>query len=1078
MAEHTWILENIAAYAAGGLETAERNRLEQHVASCPACARELQEALGVDRELLNLFAAARPGPALEDRLIAQLRSAPGRRRFGLPLRIAAGAAAVLLVGALGAGASAVIAGGELPFPGTAGKFFLAEKLEGVFQGESKPSRVYSQALDAESPPMDNNADQLAEAARQKILGSLQKEEPGETNYALDREKSSLTPDSPTPMQLPEVAESGKDRKQNGLSWGALPPPAHEPALDDSGLVPDGTGNTTQFKESARAGKPQEFYPPALRAMVEAKSRIHANVGGGLLNPTTQDEAKTANPFGNSLAPSMYNYTYRNDAPAATPTPPPVQAPPSKNAEADSRFKANNEGSSSGSSSKGKEAGQGQPGADDTHFRAGDQPTLAQEPNKTEPAKPEAKPSEPPKTPPAQEKPPAQGETKPPEATEPAPQQKVIIRSGDIEFEVQTFDPAVATVTKLVASIPGAFVDTVNSEKLPNGKVRGSVVVRVPPERLDGLVLDLRRDLGKQGELKSQRIGSQDITKQYTDLESRLRAARAMEDRLLRIIQEGKGEIKDLLAAEKELGTWRTRIEETEGELRYYRNLVALSTLNITLTEKEIQAPSALVQTERVQMGVEVEDVDKALKDALAAVAQAKGRVTKSELKQLAAGQYNAALNFEVAPDAAGPLRDRLKQIGTVARLEIDRLEQAEGGSGPPGEVKTTRHDTQFFLNLYNLVNVPPRETVNINLACVDAGAAYQAVLARVEKAAGRLVTSNLNHQRNDQTRGEVQFEVKTADADAVLADLREQGEVMHLQVTYNPDTQNVTRAKRGFNVQVWSLASVAPRETDTLQLAVRDVPAAYRSLQEAVARAKGRILNSQLNEQDRENVSAQLDFEVRRPDEPVIQTALSSAGEVYTRNVVRAADGENLVDNKVRLQVNFLNRDRIPPRETVILGLEVPDVDQASAAFTALTAENQGRVVESHVAHERSGRMTARLVLVAPQTSAAGLIEQLKGKGTLRVYQSSRNPQVPEGALATTRIEVTLSNADLIVPRDEGLWNQVRKGLSWSFTALAFSLSWVIVGLCVLLPWAVVLYLVYRIVLRFRRRPGTVPPAA
>jgi len=37
------------------------------------------------------------------------------------------------------------------------------------------------------------------------------------------------------------------------------------------------------------------------------------------------------------------------------------------------------------------------------------------------------------------------------------------------------------------------------------------VVRVPPDRLDALLLDLRKELGKAGELKGQRIGSQDIT---------------------------------------------------------------------------------------------------------------------------------------------------------------------------------------------------------------------------------------------------------------------------------------------------------------------------------------------------------------------------------------------------------------------------------------------------------------------------------------------------------------------------------------------------------------------------------------
>ena len=102
-----------------------------------------------------------------------------------------------------------------------------------------------------------------------------------------------------------------------------------------------------------------------------------------------------------------------------------------------------------------------------------------------------------------------------------------------------------------------------------------VVVRTPPEHLDTLVLDMRKELGKNGELKGQKIGSQDITKQYTDTESRLKAARAMEARLLEIIKTGKGEIKDLLVAEKELGVWRTKIEEYEGEKRYFDNQVAL-----------------------------------------------------------------------------------------------------------------------------------------------------------------------------------------------------------------------------------------------------------------------------------------------------------------------------------------------------------------------------------------------------------------------------------------------------------------------------------------------------------------------
>src|SRR5262249_38675062 len=196
----------------------------------------------------------------------------------------------------------------------------------------------------------------------------------------------------------------------------------------------------------------------------------------------------------------------------------------------------------------------------------------------------------------------------------------------------------------------------------------------------------------------------------------------------------------------------------------------------------------------------------------------KGRVSKSELKQLGAGQFNATVNFEVAPEQAGPLRDRLRQLGNMARLEIDRTQQGESGTLPKdGRLK--RGDTQFFVQLYNA-------------------------------------------------------------------------------------------------------AKMTSRETATLQVAAPDVAVAYRTLHEAVIRAKGRVLTAKLDEQDRLNVTGQLDFEVRRADEAAIQTALDMAGEVVTRNVARAAEDENSTDAKVLFRTTLLSAGRLQPRETTTLRVE------------------------------------------------------------------------------------------------------------------------------------------------------------
>jgi hypothetical protein len=661
--------------------------------------------------------------------------------------------------------------------------------------------------------------------------------------------------------------------------------------------------------------------------------------------------------------------------------------------------------------------------------------------------------------------------------EQATPRKIVIRSGEVEFEVESFDAAVATINRLVKPLAGAFIATVNSDKLANGKVRGTVVVRVPPEHLDSLLLDLRTNMGKTAELKNQRIGSQDITKQYTDLESRLKAARAMEERLLQIIKSGKGEIKDLLAVEKELGTWRTRVEEIEGELRYYANLVALSTLTITLFEKEIQAPYGIVERERVQMGIEVDDVDQAMQAAQQAVREAKGRITKAELKQHSAGQFSATLHFEVAPDAAGPLRDRFKQLGTVARLDVDRLEETEGGTGKPQDGKTKRSDTRFQVAFYNLTNVAPRETVNVNLACVDTEVVFKSLLVRVEKASGRVLSSSLNSGKSDQAQAELQFEVKAAAADTLLEDVKSAGEVIRVQVTENPDAANTTRKKRGFHVQLRAVEMVAARETDTLQVATRDVAAGYLTLQEAIVKARGRILNAQLNEQDRQNITAVLDFELRRSDEAAFRGALATVGDIYTRTVVRAPDSDNVIDSKVLWKLTLMNATQIPPRETHLFGIEVADVDQAAAMIAALVAESQGRTVNANLARERSGRVTAKLVYDVPLAKVHELIARLKASGTVRVQNESKQPDVPDSPLAIGRLDITLSNVELIVPSDEGFWPRIRGGFSTSIVALSWSLMVVIVGVCFVLPWALLIYAAYRVVVRLRGRTGPATPA-
>ncbi|HVR87717.1 MAG TPA: DUF4349 domain-containing protein [Planctomycetota bacterium] len=625
----------------------------------------------------------------------------------------------------------------------------------------------------------------------------------------------------------------------------------------------------------------------------------------------------------------------------------------------------------------------------------------------------------------------------------------IIRSGEMEFEIDSFDASVATLTKIAIEEQG-FIATVNSEKLQNGKVQGTVVVRVPPEHLDTLLLKLRA----LGDLKSQRIGSEDVTKHYLDLESRLRAARTMEERLIAIIRDGKGQIKDLLQAEKELGEWRTKIETMVGEINYYNNLIAHSTLTISLVEKEIRAPFGLLETERVEMGLEVEDVEKAYGDALAAIADATGRVARSELKQLSQGQFNAILQFEVAPGKAGPLRDRLKQLGVLARLDINRAQETQGGSGKPQDAKIHQNDTQFLVSLYNLANIEPRDTLHLSLASADAEKSYQAILLRIDKAAGRILSSGLSREKNDQTSGHVKFQVKTADADAVLEDLRAQGEVLKMSLAENASATSSTKTKRGFDVSVIALGMTQPKETSTIVLASQDVTAGYRLLAAAAKAAEARFLTATLNENDRKNRTANLSVEIRREHEAAIAEAAAKAGDVYTRTSTRAQDAENITDSKVLLHFRLFDASNIPARETVKLSVEVGDVDAVSKS---LESEYKTRLVDTRHTRDAGGHRETTLSIDVPLREAAGAIERIKALGSVLDHVSSRDVSVPDNELALARLELRVTN-EVLVGRDSGPVANMKRGLAISLQAASWALMLIMIGVCFVCPLLAVLW--------------------
>ncbi len=656
----------------------------------------------------------------------------------------------------------------------------------------------------------------------------------------------------------------------------------------------------------------------------------------------------------------------------------------------------------------------------------------------------------------------------------------VIRSGTMEFEVRNFDDAAETIGTVVTE-EGGFVSGTNSEKLVNGKVKGTIVVRVDPARLDRVVLKLRG----LGELKTQQISAQDITKEYTDLESELRANRAMEERMLDIIKTGKGSIKELVEAEKQLGVYREKIEKIEGEKRYYDNLVGLSTLSITLYEKDIQTAATAAQMENVVMSVEAEDVEGKFADAKEAIEKdSGGRIIKAELRRFEASQLAAQIVCDVPADKADLLVARFKQLGRVAGLDRVRSQSTPGGAEVPAGVKVEQKDTQISLSLYNLANIAPRQTAVLTIAVPDVEEAYNKVLGRVRlpmgadkgdgavrPTVGVVVTSNIAGQNADQMTADVRADVRVTEAAAVLADLRQLGEVMNATITENPDTANVTTSKEGIALRLVAVAAVPPREGQTLQLAAADVAAAYQKLVDAVRPVDGgkggRILQSQLNQQDPRTVTGTLQIDLRRADQAAFETAMTASGlDVVSRNVTRSTDTANTLDSKVRYDLTLTGAENLPARQSTTAAVEVEDVERAAADLHAAIAASHGKELDAGTSKDAGGHMVGRIVAEVPLDQAGALQSTLQGLGKERTDEVSQNPQATDGPLARAHFEITLSNAEMLVPQDKTIGSTLRAAVAASLGTLLWTLYLIVNGLLVIGPFAVVAWMAWKVMKR------------
>ena len=143
----------------------------------------------------------------------------------------------------------------------------------------------------------------------------------------------------------------------------------------------------------------------------------------------------------------------------------------------------------------------------------------------------------------------------------------------------------------MAESMGGFVVTANLfQRQSEGGVeipQASITIRVPAEQFDNALSNIRI-LSDRTPI-SENINSQDVTREYTDLQSRLRNLEATEAQLVEIMDDAR-QTEDVLSVYNELVRIREQIEVIKGQIQYYEQSAALSSISVELLANEAVQP--------------------------------------------------------------------------------------------------------------------------------------------------------------------------------------------------------------------------------------------------------------------------------------------------------------------------------------------------------------------------------------------------------------------------------------------------------------------------------------------------------
>jgi hypothetical protein len=147
-----------------------------------------------------------------------------------------------------------------------------------------------------------------------------------------------------------------------------------------------------------------------------------------------------------------------------------------------------------------------------------------------------------------------------------------------KIDMRSKDPW-ATSDRAQAIASGLGGDVLNLTQSGSGDTRSaSLTIRVPSSRFADALQQLRT---LEGEVQTSGVSAQDVTDQFVDLQARLAAKQAEEQRYLAILNRANT-IDEILKVDASLSNVRTQVEQLTGQINSIKQRTDYSTISMSI----------------------------------------------------------------------------------------------------------------------------------------------------------------------------------------------------------------------------------------------------------------------------------------------------------------------------------------------------------------------------------------------------------------------------------------------------------------------------------------------------------------